>query len=282
MADITEHEIEQIDRANAKGATPVVFVHGLWLLPTSWVRWMEVFDAAGYAPLALGWPDDPDTVEEAQAAPTAVARTSIGDVADHVQSVIGKLERRPAIVGHSFGGLLTEVLAGRGLSVVSVAVDPAPSRGVLPLPISSLRASRPVAGRPLDRHRAVPLTYDQFRDGFGNALSHEEAKNLHETFAVPAPGKPLFEAAAANLNPWSEAEVDHGNPERGPMLIISGERDVTVPWELAHVEYRKQAKNPGVTAIIEMPDRGHSLTVDSGWREVCAAALTFVQRFAAP
>lgn len=282
MSDITDLEIDQIDRANAKGTTPVVFVHGLWLLPTSWERWAEVFDAAGYAPLMPGWPHDPETVAEANADPATIAGTSIGDVADHIEGIIGKLERKPAVIGHSFGGLLTQILAGQGLSAASVAIDPAPFRGVLPLPISSLRAASPVLGNPLNRHRAVPLTFDQFHFAFANAVSEQEAKELHETFAVPAPGKPLFQAAAANLNPWTEAKVDHDNPDRGPLLIISGEKDNTVPWRLTNAEYKKQAKNPGVTEIVEIPDRGHSLTVDSGWREVCDTALAFVQRFVQP
>jgi pimeloyl-ACP methyl ester carboxylesterase len=282
ISDVTDIENEQIEAANAKGTTPVVFVHGLWLLPSSWDRWAEVFDGAGYAALTPGWPNDPETAEQANAEPDVVAGTSIGDVADHVEAVIHKLDRKPAVVGHSFGGLLTQILAGRGLSAASVAIDPAPFRGVLPLPISSLRASSPVLENPRNRHRAVPLTYDQFRYAFANVVSEDEAKELHETYAVPAPGKPLFQAATANLNPWTEAKVDHENPDRGPMLIISGEKDHTVPWRLTEAEYKKQAKNPGVTEIVEVPDRGHSLTIDSGWREVCDTALGFVQRFVQP
>ena len=199
---------EQVERANASGRTPVVFIHGLWLLPSSWDRWAAVFDEAGYASLTPGWPDDPDTVEEANANPDVFARKTIGDVADHYGEVIGKLEKKPAVIGHSFGGLLTQIVAGRGLSAVSVAIDPAPFRGVLPLPLSALRASAPVLRNPANRNRAVPLTYDQFRFAFANAVSEDEAKELYETYAVPAPGAPLFQAAAANLNPWTEAKVD--------------------------------------------------------------------------
>jgi pimeloyl-ACP methyl ester carboxylesterase len=282
MTDITDTETTQIERVNAKGTTPVVFVHGLWLLPSSWDRWAEVFDDAGYAPITPDWPNDPETVEEANANPDVMAGTSIGDVADHVESVIHRLDRKPAIVGHSFGGLLTQILAGRGLSAASVAVDPAPFRGVLPLPISSLRASSPVLENPLNRHRAVPLTFEQFRYAFANAVGEDEAKELHETYAVPAPGKPLFQAAGANLNPWTEAKVDHENPDRGPMLIISGEKDHTVPGRVTEAEYKRQVKNAGVTEIVEIAGRGHSLTIDSGWREVCDTALGFVQRFVQP
>jgi pimeloyl-ACP methyl ester carboxylesterase len=277
---ITAHEAEQVGAANASGRTPVVFVHGLWLLPSSWDRWAALFEEAGYAPLAPGWPDDPETVEDANTRPDVFAGKTVGQVADHVEEVIRTLDRSPAVVGHSFGGLLTQILAGRGCSAVSVAIDPAPFRGVLPLPISALKASLPVLGNPANRHRAVPLTYDQFRFAFANAVSEEEAKQLYETFAVPAPGAPLFQAATANLNPWTEAKVDTATPDRGPLLIISGEKDNTVPWAIANASFRRQRDNPAVTEIVEIPGRGHSLTIDSGWREVATTALDFVRRFA--
>jgi non-heme chloroperoxidase len=182
------------------------------------------------------------------------------------------------VIGHSFGGLLTQILAGRGLSEVSVAIDPAPFRGVLPLPISALRVASVVLGNPANYHRAVPLTYDQFRYGFANAVSEDEARELYATFAVPASGEPLFQAALANLNPWTEAKVDTGNPDRGPLLIISGEKDHTVPWAIANASYKQQKDNPNPTEIVEIENRGHSLTIDSGWRQVAETALAFVQR----
>ena len=219
----------QITAANASGKTPVVFVHGLWLLPSSWDRWRTLFEEAGYSTLAPGWPDDPDTVAEANRNPKVFAGKSIKDVADHFDDVIRGLTTKPAIVGHSFGGLLTQILAGRGLSAASVAIDPAPFRGVLPLPISALRSSAPVLTNPLNRNRAVPLTYEQFRYAFANAVTADEAHELYDTFAVPAPGEPLFQAATANLNPWTEAKVDSKNPDRGPLLILDGELDHTVP-----------------------------------------------------
>ncbi len=278
--DITDHEGEEIARANASGLTPVVFVHGLWLLPSSWDRWRTVFEEAGYTTLAPGWPDDPETVAEANANPDVFARKSVGQVANHFATVAGRLKKRPVLVGHSFGGLLVQILAGRGLAVASVAIDPAPFRGVLPLPFSALRAASPALGNPLNRHRAVPLSYEQFRYAFANAVSEDEAKELYSTYAVPAPGEPLFQAAAANFNPWTEAKVDSKNPERGPLLIISGEKDHTVPWAIANASFKKQQRNTAVTEIIEIPGRGHALTIDSGWREVAETALTFVKRFA--
>jgi non-heme chloroperoxidase len=279
---ITDHESEQVERANAKGVAPVVFVHGLWLLPSSWDRWAARFEEAGYVALTPGWPDDPETVGEAKAHPEVFAKKSVGQVADHFEEIIRRLAKRPAVIGHSFGGLLTQILAGRGLAAASVAIDPAPFRGVLPLPISSLRAASPVLGNPLNRHRAVPLTYEQFRYAFANAVSEDEAKELYETFAVPAAGVPLFQAATANLNPWTEAKVDTKNPERGPLLIMDGEKDHTVPWAIANASYKRQKRNVSVTEIVKIPNRGHALTIDSGWREVADTALAFIQRFVLP
>ncbi|AWS40255.1 alpha/beta hydrolase [Streptosporangium sp. 'caverna'] len=270
---------DEINQANATGRTPAVFIHGLWLLPSSWDRWATVFEEAGYAPLTPGWPDDPETVEEANAHPEVFANKTVGQVADHYSAVIGKLDRRPVVIGHSFGGLLAQIIAGRGLSAASVAIDAAPFRGVLPLPISALKSSLPVLGNLANRHRAVPLTYEQFRYAFANAVSEDEAKQLYDTFAVPAAGAPLFQAATANLNPWTEAKVDTANPDRGPLLIISGEKDHTVPRAISDATYDKQQRNEGVTEFAEIPGRGHALTVDSGWREVADTALAFIQRF---
>jgi non-heme chloroperoxidase len=275
----SSRETEQVERANAAGLTPVVFIHGLWLLPSSWDRWATVFEEAGYTALTPGWPDDPETVEEANAHPEVFAHKTVGQVADHYADVIGRLEKKPAVIGHSFGGLVTQIIAGRGLSAASVAIDPAPFRGVLPLPISALKSASPALSNPANRNRAVPLTFEQFRFGWGNAVSEDEAKELYETFSVPAPGAPLFQAASANLNPWTEAKVDSKNPERGPLLIISGEKDNTVPWAIANASYKKQKRNEGVTEITEIPNRGHALTIDNGWREVADKALAFVRRF---
>ena len=280
MGAISVAERAQIQRANISGLHPVVFVHGLWLLPGSWQRWAEAFEEAGYIALMPDWPDDPATVAEANANPGVMAGKTVGQVADHFSAVIGQLERKPAVIGHSFGGLLAQILAGRGLSAVTVAIDPAPFRGVLPLPLSALKAAWPVLNNPSNRHRAVPLSYEQFRFAFANAVGEMEAQALYRDYAVPGSGAPLFQAAAANLNPWTEAQVDTLNQERGPLLVISGEKDNTVPWAVANAAFRQQQANPGLTEIVEMPGRGHSLTIDSGWREVADTALAFVRRFA--
>jgi non-heme chloroperoxidase len=278
-ATISEHEAEQVRRANATTSTPVVFVHGLWLLPSSWDRWAALFEEAGYVAVQPGWPDDPDSVSEAKAHPEVFAGKGIGEIADYQEAIIRRLERKPVVIGHSFGGLLTEILAGRGLAAASVAISPAPFRGVLPLPISALRSSSAVLRNPANRNRAVPLTFEQFRYGFANAVDEQEAKELYEEFSVPGPGEPIFQAAAANFNPWSEAKVDTRNPGRGPMLIISADSDHTVPWAIANASYKKEQRNEGVTEIVKMTGRGHALTIDKGWREVAETALAFVQRF---
>ena len=271
---------DQIERANATGLTPVVFIHGLWLLPSSWDRWAAVFEDAGYTTVRPGWPDDPETVAEAKAHPEVFAHKSVGQVAEHYSEAIGQLKKKPAVIGHSFGGLLAQIVAGRGLSAATVAIDPGPFRGVLPLPISSLKSASPVLGNPANRGRAVALTFEQFKYGWANALGEDEAKDLYETYHVPASGVPLFQAALGNLNPWTEAKVDTKNPDRGPLLFISGEKDNTVPWAITNASYKQQKGNKAVTEIVEMPNRGHALVIDSGWREVADTALAFVKRYA--
>jgi len=277
---INEHEAAQVERANASGVTPVAFVHGLWLLPSSWERWAAMFEEAGFVAVSPGWPDDPETVEEAKAHPEVFAHKSVGQIADYVDGIIRRLDKKPVVIGHSFGGLLAQIIAGRGLASVTVAIDPAPFRGVLPLPVSALRSASPVLSNPANRNRAVPLTYEQFRYGFANAVGEDEAKELYETYSVPGSGVPIFQAASANLNPWTEAKVDTKNPERGPLLIIVGEKDHTVPPAIAKAAYKRQKGNEGVTEFVEIPGRGHALVIDNGWRDVADTALAFVKRFA--
>ena len=279
---ITEHEAKQIEAANTTGKTPVVFIHGLWLLPSSWDNWAGVFEEAGYPALTPVWPDDPETVVEARANPDVFAKKTIGQIADHTAEVIGALDRKPAVIGHSTGGLLAQIIAGRGLSAATVAVDPGPFRGVLPLPLSALKSAAPVISNPLNKNKAVTLTLDQFKYGWANTLPDEEAKELYERYHVAAPGVALMQMANANLNPLTEAKADTKNPDRGPLLIIDGEKDHTAPWAIASASYKKQKRNPGVTEIKSIPNRGHSLTIDSGWREVCDTALEFVKRSVQP
>jgi pimeloyl-ACP methyl ester carboxylesterase len=278
MASISEREHREIEAANAAGSTPVVLIHGLWLLPSSWANWADFFKQAGYPPLTPDWPGDPPTVQAARANPDVFAKKTLKQVADHTTEIIEALDEKPAVLGHSTGGLLAQMLAGRGLSAATVAIDPGVFRGVLPLPASTLKVAGPFLVNPRTRGRAIALTFDQFRYGWANALDDEEAKELYETFHVAGSGISLMQMGNANLNPWTEAKVDTKSPERGPLLIIEGERDHTVPWAIAHAAYKRQLRNPALTEVVKIPNRGHSITIDHGWREVAQTALDFLER----
>ena len=276
---ISEREHSEIQAANASGATPVVFIHGLWLLPSSWANWADFFEEAGYAPLTPDWPDDPATVEDARANPDVFAKKTLQQIADHTTDVIGALDSKPAVMGHSTGGLLAQMVAGRGLSAATVAIDPGVFRGVLPLPASALKVAGPYLINPAWRGRAITLSFDEFRYGWANALDEKEATELYETFHVAGSGIALAQMGNANLNPWTEAKVNTKTPDRGPLLIIDGEKDHTVPWAIANAAYKRQRRNPGVTEIVKIPNRGHALTIDHGWREVAQTALDFIKQF---
>lgn len=279
MPTLTPRELAEIERANADGRPVVVFVHGLWLLSSSWDRWRALFEENGYATIAPGWPDDPETIEEARERPEVFARKMVQAVTDHYLEAIGGLSSTPAVVGHSFGGLIAQKIAGEGASAATVSIDPAPGRGVLPLPPSALKAGSPVLGNPANARRSVTLTYEEFRYGWTNNLTEEESRKLYDEFHVAASGVPIFQAAVANLNPFSETKVDYKAADRGPILLISGEKDHTVPHAITHAAYKKHAHNThAATEFVEIPGRGHSLTIDSGWREVAEPALAFVQK----
>lgn len=276
MTALTNREQQEIDRANADNKQPVVFVHGLFLLSSSWDLWRTFFEERGFVTLAPGWPDDPETVEAANDDPDVFARKRIKQVTQYYTDAIHQLKRKPIIIGHSFGGLIAQQLADEGVAAVTVAIDPTGFRGVLPLPLSELKVGAPVLSNPANYNRAFSLTYDQFRYAFANEVEEEEAHKLYETFAAPGSGTPLFQAAAANLNPWTEDKVNTRNPERGPLLLMAGEKDHTVPLAVVTAEYKRQQANPGITEFHEFAGRGHSLTIDHGWREVAEVALNFI------
>lgn len=255
----------------------MVFVHGLWLHADSWGGWVDLFREAGYAPAAPGWPGDAGTVEETRKQPERIAGHGIDDVVAHYARAIGSLEAKPIVVGHSFGGLVVQRLLGQGLAAAAVAIDPAPIKGVVYLPPSALRVASVALRNPANKKRAVALTAKQFRYGFGNALSAAESNELYERWTIPSPGKPLFEAAAANLSPRSPAKVDTGNATRGPLLITAGGKDHTVPAAVSRSTLKLYRKSPAVTELEEFPDRGHSLALDSGWREVADAVLAWLK-----
>jgi len=256
--------------------TPVVFVHGLWLSADSWGAWVDLFRGAGYAPVAPGWPGDSATVAESRSHPERSAAHGIDDVVDHYAEVIGSLPAKPIVIGHSFGGLVVQRLLGQDLAVAAVAIDPAPIKGVVYLPPSALRVASVALRNPANRKRAVSLTRKQFRYGFGNTLPAAESDELFERWTIPSPGKPLFEAAAANFLPRSPAKVNTGNATRGPLLITAGGRDHTVPAAISKATQKLYRKSGAVTELKEFPDRGHSLALDSGWRDVADAALAWL------
>jgi pimeloyl-ACP methyl ester carboxylesterase len=275
---ISERESREIAAANASGKTPVVFIHGLWLLPSSWANWADFFAQAGYAPLTPDWPDDPATVEEARANPTVFAKKTLKQVADHTSEIIDALDKKPVVMGHSTGGLLAQMIAGRGLAAVTVAIDPGPFRGVLPLPFPVLKSAGPFLINPLTRRRALTLSFKQFKYAWTNALEDAEAKELYDRYHVAAPGIALVQMGNANLNPWTQAKVHPKNPARGPLLIIEGDKDHTVAPAMARSAYKRQRRNRAVTEYVVMPNRGHALCIDHGWREVAQTALDFVNR----
>lgn len=259
-------------------STPVVFIHGLWLHPSSWAPWADLFSESGYEPVAPGWPGVPETVELARADPDSIAGHGLDDVTEHYAEIIRTLPHPPVLIGHSFGGMVAEKLLGMNLGKAAVAVDAAQIKGVLPLPLSSLRSSMPVFKNPANSNRAVSLTTEQFRYAFGNAVSPEESDALYEQWAIPAPGKPLFETAAANFSPHSPAKVNTGNSERGPLLLVMGGRDHTVPETITKSTLKQYRGSDAVTDLVEFADRGHSLTIDSGWREVADECLSWLGR----
>jgi pimeloyl-ACP methyl ester carboxylesterase len=257
---------------------PVIFIHGLWLHPLSWTEWSDFFEAADYRPVAPGWPGVTDTVEAARANPDSIANHGIDDVTSHYTAIIKSLPTKPILIGHSFGGMIAEKLLGQDLAAAAIAIDAAQIKGVLPLPLSSLRSTLPVFRNPANKHLAVSLTADQFRYSFGNAIDPGESDALYQRWAIPAPGRPLFEAAAANFSLHSPAKVNTTIDNRGPLLLIMGGQDHTVPEAITKSTLKQYRHSHAINDLIEFPDRGHSLTIDHGWRDVATACLGWLEK----
>ena len=256
---------------------PVLFLHGLWLHASSWKPWMNYFEEAGYAPVAPGWPKEPDTVEGARRAPEVVANQGIEDVARHFRQIIRSLPLEPILIGHSFGGLLAQKLLGEGLGRAAIAIDPAQIKGVLPLPFAQLKAGLPALGNPFNKSRSVALTAKEFRFGFGNAVSHQESDDLYARHTIPSPARGLFEVAFANFTFNGPSKVDTRNDRRGPLLLISGTADNTVPDVTTRATYKQYRHSSAVTDLRQLDGRGHSLVIDHGWRDVADVCLSWLK-----
>jgi alpha-beta hydrolase superfamily lysophospholipase len=257
---------------------PVIFIHGLWLHPLSWTEWAGMFQAAGYPTMAPGWPGVPATVGAARANPDSIANHGIDDVTSHYAAIINGLPAKPVLIGHSFGGMIAEKLLGQDLAAAAIAIDAAQIKGVLPLPLSSLRSTLPVFRNPANKHLAVSLTAEQFRFSFGNAIDPGESDTLYKQWTIPAPGRPLFEAAAANFSLHSPAKVNTAIDDRGPLLLIMGGQDHTVPEAITKATLKQYRHSHAINDLIEFPDRGHSLTIDHGWRDVAGACLDWLDK----
>jgi alpha-beta hydrolase superfamily lysophospholipase len=250
---------------------PVVFIHGLWLHATSWAPWQELFAESGYEAVAPGWPGDADTVHATREIPDSVANHGIDDVTEHYGKIIDGLDAPPILIGHSFGGLIAEKLLGMNRGAAAIAIDAAQIKGVLQLPLSQLRGTLSIFANPSNKHK-------EFRYSFGNALSEEESNALYERWTIPSPARPLFEAASAAFSPHSPAKVDTANDDRGPLLLTMGGKDHTVPEAITKSTLKQYKHSGAVTDLVEFSDRGHSLTIDSGWREVAEACLGWLNK----
>ncbi len=256
---------------------PIVFIHGLWMHSSSWKPWMQFFSQNGYESINPDWPGDGVTVLESRHNKKPIANHGIKEVADGYAKVISTLPSKPILIGHSFGGLMVQILLGKGLGAAGIAIDPAPIKGVWQLPFSALKASLPVLGNPFNLNKAVSLTHKQFRYAFTNAIEEDESKLLYENYAVPSPAKPLFQVAFATFNPGAQNKVNTANSTRGPLLIIAGEKDHIVPPVLSKATFSKYKKSSAITELKMFANRGHSLASDHGWKEIAEYSLKWLK-----
>lgn len=254
---------------------PIVFIHGLWIHTSSWQQWMDFFNEQSYQTFNPGWPGDGETVAECRANPHAIANRGVEEIVTQYTQFIEKLPTSPIVIGHSFGGLIAQILLSRGVASACIAIDPAPMKGVWQLPFSALKASLPVLANPFNLKKAHSLTYEQFRYGFANAVSEKEAYELYDRWTIPAPCRPLFQAATASFA-GTETQVNTDNTTRGPLLITGGEKDHQAPSILGKASMKKY--NASVISEFKLfKGRGHSLIVDNGWKEIAEYSLTWLQ-----
>jgi pimeloyl-ACP methyl ester carboxylesterase len=261
---------------SATKPNPIIFIHGLWIHSAAWQPWLELFGNHGYTATAPGWPGDSATVAETRENPDALNDMGIAQMVDHYTELIGTPEVKPVAIGHSFGGLIAQELLANGVVAAAIAIDPAPIKGVKALPYAQLKSAFPVLGNPANLHRTVSLTAKQFHYAFGNALTAEESDALHAEWTIPGAGLPLFQDASANFFPHSPAKVDTHLAERGPLLLTSGTEDHVVPLKVTKEVFGKYSKGAADTEFHVFEGKGHSLTIDNGWKEVADVALNWL------
>lgn len=258
--------------------TPIVFIHGQWLHANSWNGWVKFFRRLGYVPAAPGWPGEPDSIEEARLSPEAVAGYGIDEVTRHYARRIAMMDKRPVVIGHSFGGLVAQKLLGEGLAAAAIAIAPMQSQGVLQLPLRQLAAGWPALRNPFRPKRSVSLTAEEFRYSFGNTLSREESTELYTMWSVPSPALPFFQLALASISSQA-TKVNVANAERGPLLLIAAGRDNMAPPSVVHAQHALYYKSSAaVTDLQEFEGRGHSLHIDTGWREIAVFTFNWLKR----
>ncbi len=254
----------------------IVFIHGLWIHASSWQPWMDVFNQQGYETINPGWPGDGPTIAACRENPQAIANRGVTEIADSYAAVIATLPEPPIVIGHSFGGLLAQIILSRGIAAAGIAIDPAPIKGVWQLPFTALKASLPVLGNPFNLTKAVSLSFEQFTYGFANAVPAQEARELYDKWTIPAPARPLFQAATASFA-GNETKVNTANTTRGPLLITGGENDHIAPPVLGQASLKKYNKSV-ISEFKLFEGRGHSLIADHGWQEVAAFSLAWIKK----
>jgi pimeloyl-ACP methyl ester carboxylesterase len=256
---------------------PIVLIHGLWMTSASWANWVARYTEMGYHVVARSWPGMDGDIDALRRDPSAIATLGINEIVEHYEQIIRGLDSAPYVIGHSFGGLITQILLDRGLGAAGVAIAPAPVKGILFLPLSTIRVSFPALSNPANNHRAVPLTPEQFHYAFTNNLSEADSLKVYEKLAVPGPDHVLFQAAFANFNPHAATAVDFQNGDRAPLLLISGGNDHVSPKSVVEANFKLYGKSKAVTEYKNFPDRTHYILGQNGWEEVADYALTWAE-----
>jgi pimeloyl-ACP methyl ester carboxylesterase len=266
---------------STSGKPTIVLIHGLWLTPRSWEGWIDRYQKAGYNVIAPSWPGLEGEVEAIRQDPSPLKRLKLKTVVDHYERIIRKLNAPPIIMGHSFGGLITQMLIDRGLGSAGVAIDSAQTAGVAVLPFSTIRAGFPILGNPFSYGRTTSLSPGQFNYAFTNELSPTESNKVYDRYSIPAANSILWDAALALLNPKASSRVNYANSNRAPLLFIAGGNDHIVPPAINKSNVRKYIKkSSAVTDYREFPNRTHHTVGQKGWEEVADFAIQWANMHA--